>query len=116
MRYFALVLNDREASDPYSVFREVSEPGVEYRFDVWDRSLRRWQMEMSFMKYSMCGEIGAVSITRAEARRIIKAQGRWPEGSGKTRWYCLIARPPLGVEPVTKQVKGDRKVAGKGTA
>ena len=73
IRYYALVLNDREADDPHSVFREVSE-GKKYRTDIWDRALDAWREELSMADYILDGEVGAVEITRAEANRVIAAQ------------------------------------------
>ncbi len=73
MRYYALVLNDREADDPHSVFREVRE-AKDYRTDVWDRELGAWRLQMSLAAYIIDGEIGAVEITKAEAERVIAAQ------------------------------------------
>ncbi len=73
IRYHALVLDDREADDPYSVFREVRE-SKDYRLDVWDPDLGEWQLQMSLARYTLNGEIGAVGITKAEADRIIRAR------------------------------------------
>ncbi len=70
IKYFALVLDDRDRTNPYSVFREVRTPD-EYRLDVWDPAFGEWQLEMSFAAYTMNGEIGALSITAAEAAHLI---------------------------------------------
>ncbi len=73
IRYYALILDDREADDPHSVFREVRE-ARDYRTDVWDRELRNWRLQMSLAAYIIDGEVGAVEITRAEADRVIATQ------------------------------------------
>ena len=70
IKYFALVLNDRKASNPHSVFREVRSES-DYRTDIWDRSLRAWRLQMSLAAYLIDGEIGAVEITEAQANRTI---------------------------------------------
>ena len=68
LRHFALVLDDRPATNPYSVFREVREPD-DFRVEIWTRGA--WQMQLSLAKYSMCGEIGAIPITATEAAHLI---------------------------------------------
>ncbi len=77
IRYYALVLDDRPATNPYSVFREVHAPD-DYRLDVWDRALGEWQLQMSLARYTLNGEIGAVEISKAEADRIIKPRPTFP--------------------------------------
>ncbi len=72
-RYYALVLSDREAANPHSVFREVRSKS-DYRTDVWDRELEAWRIQMSLAAYIIDGEVGAVEITRAEADRVIASQ------------------------------------------
>ncbi len=81
IKYFALVLNDRKASNPHSVFREVRSES-DYRADIWDRSLRAWRLQMSLAAYIIDGEIGVVDLTEAEANRIIerKEKGSWKSG------------------------------------
>ena len=73
IKYFALVLNDRKANNPHSVFREVRSD-TDYRVEVWDRSLRAWRLEMSLAAYTVHGEIGALEISEKEADRIIGAK------------------------------------------
>ena len=73
IKYFALVLNDRKADNPHSVFREVRSD-TDYRVEVWDPALRAWRLQMSLAAYTIWEEIGAEDITEAKARRIIKAE------------------------------------------
>ncbi len=74
IKYFALVLNDRKADNPHSVFREVRSEN-DYRVEVWDPALHAWDLQMSLMRYTgMGGEIGALSITEEAANRIIGAE------------------------------------------
>ena len=92
-RYFALVRDwDRPFIDPWSIFREVHAPD-DFRFEVWDRSLRAWQLQMSLAKYTMNGEIGDIRISRAEARKVIKAQANIPPASAQ-------ASPDISFRPL----------------
>ena len=71
LRYYALVLDDRPATNPHSVFREVRADD-DYRTDVWDRALGAWRMQLSLIAYTPLGEeLGAIPITATEAEHII---------------------------------------------
>ena len=68
IRYFALVLDDRPATNPYSVFREVHSDD-DYRTDIWNRGA--WRIELPLAKYILCGEIGALPIPKVLADHLI---------------------------------------------
>ena len=73
LRYYALVLDDRTVTNPYSVFRDVHAPDS-YRVEIYDRALGAWREELSLGAYIFLGEMGAERISRADARIVIKSQ------------------------------------------
>ena len=70
-KYFALVLNTRTVDSPFCVFREISEPGRDWRTEVYDPNAKEWRENMDFATYTVGGEIGAEPISKEKAEEII---------------------------------------------
>jgi hypothetical protein len=66
-QYYAVVLNTRTIAHPFKVFREVVEPGKDWRTEVYDPDAGEWREDMYYGTYTVGGETGAEPITKAQA-------------------------------------------------